>query len=116
MIPKATSHLGQRYGDDWFMPFDSSYKDFNKLRYMDSRDYFASLAKFIVKEPLSTHIIKTATPSGKPRYLVVDRASVPDEWDMAIVCTDGGLRIGRLKRAIPVKNIWGKVIWFIQEG
>ncbi|MDR0653644.1 MAG: hypothetical protein LBG12_10130 [Synergistaceae bacterium] len=98
------------------MPFDSSYKDFDKLRYMDSRDYFASLAGFIVKEPLSTHIIKTTAPSGKVRYLVVDRASIPGEGDMAVVCTDGGLKVGRLKRAISTKNIWGKVIWYIQEG
>jgi hypothetical protein len=98
------------------MPFSNSYKDFAKLKYADSRDYIAGLARFIVKDPLSTHIIKTAAPSGKTRYLVVDRASVPDEGDMAIVCTDNGLRIGRLKRAVPMKNIWCKVVWFIQEG
>jgi hypothetical protein len=100
----------------WTMPFNSSYKDFDKLRYADSREYFAGLAKYIVKEPLSTHIIKTASASGKTRYLVVNRAALPEEGDMAMVCTDHGLRVGRLKRAVSLKDIWGKVIWVIQEG
>ena len=98
------------------MPFDNSYKDFDKQGYADSRDYFVSLGKVIVKEPLVTHILKTASPSGKTRYLVVDRSIIPEEGDMAIVCTDNGLRIGRVKRLSSVKNIWGKVVWVIQEG
>jgi hypothetical protein len=83
---------------------------------MDSRDYFIALAKLIVKDPLSAHIFKTLAPSGKSRYLVVDRASVPEEGDMVVACTGGGLRVGRLKRAVSMKNIWGKVVWLIQEG
>ena len=98
------------------MPFSNSYRDFDGFKRPDSRDYFASLAKFIVREPLSTHIFRTVTPSGKTRYLVVDRAAVPGEGDMALVRTDNGLMVGRLKRAVPMKNIWGKVIWYIQEG
>jgi hypothetical protein len=98
------------------MPFDNSYKDFDKHEYADSRDYFVSLGKVIVKEPLATHILKTASPSGKTRYLVIDRSIIPEESDMAIVCTDNGLRIGRVKRVSSVKNIWGKVVWVIQEG
>jgi hypothetical protein len=97
------------------VPFSNGYKDFDKLRYADSREYFAGLAKYIVKEPLSTHIIKTASPSGKTRYLVVDRAALPEEGDMVIACTDNGLRIGRLKRAVSPRAIWGKVVWALQE-
>jgi hypothetical protein len=98
------------------MPFNNTYTDFDKQRYPDSRDYFISLAKFIVKEPLSTHIVKTVTPFGKIRYLVIDRARVPAEGDMVIACTDRGLRVGRLRHAASMKNIWGKVIWSIHEG
>jgi hypothetical protein len=98
------------------MPFSNGHKDFDKLRYADSREYFAGLAKYIVSEPISTHIIKTASPSGKICYLVVDRGKVPDEGDMVVVCTDNGLRVGRLKRAVSRKDIWGKVIWTLQEG
>jgi hypothetical protein len=98
------------------MPFNRSYEDFDRQRYADSRDYFIGLAKLVVGEPLSTHIIKTLTPSGKTRYLVVDRSVIPDEGDTVIVRTDYGLKVGRLKRAAPAKCIWGKVVWFIQEG
>jgi hypothetical protein len=61
------------------MPFNSSYRDFDRQRYIDSRDYFIGLAKLVVREPLSTHIVKTTTPSGKISYLVVDRSITPDE-------------------------------------
>jgi hypothetical protein len=98
------------------MPFDNSYKDFDRQRYLDSRDYLAGLARLIVKEPLSTHIIRTAMPDGKTRYLVVDRAAIPEEGDIALVCTDNGLRVGRIKRIGSARDIWGKVIWYIQEG
>ncbi|MDR1579482.1 MAG: hypothetical protein LBS35_03935 [Synergistaceae bacterium] len=98
------------------MPFDSSYRDFDRQRYIDSRDFFAGLAKVIVKEPLSTHIVRIAAPSGKTRYLVVDRSKIPAEGDIAVIRTDNGLRIGRVRRLASLKNIWGKVIWILQEA
>lgn len=98
------------------MPFNSSYVDFDRHRYADSREYLAGLARLMVKEPLSTRIIRTATGTGKTRYLVVDCSQIPDEGDMAVICTDYGLKAGRLKRVSSKKNIWGKVVWLIQEG
>ena len=55
------------------MPFDSSYTDHDKVRYFDSQDFLVSIAKKIIRDPLSTHVIKTATRSGKIRFLIVDR-------------------------------------------
>jgi hypothetical protein len=43
------------------MPFNSSYRDFDKLKYLNARDCFRNLAGIIVRDPLSTHLIKTAT-------------------------------------------------------
>ncbi|MDR1515093.1 MAG: hypothetical protein LBS45_05305 [Synergistaceae bacterium] len=98
------------------MPFGSSYTDFDRHKYIDSRDYLIGIAKIIVREPLSTHIVKTAAPGGKIRYLVVDRSQIPGEGDMAVVRTDSGFKAGVVKRAVLAGNAWGKVIWFIQEG
>jgi hypothetical protein len=98
------------------MPFSNSYTDFDKHKYIDSRDYLIGLARIIVQEPLSTHIVKTVTPGGKTRYLVVDKSQTPGEGDMAVVCTDSGFRVGMVKRAVSAGNALGKVIWFIQEG
>ncbi|MDR1020718.1 MAG: hypothetical protein LBL73_08165 [Synergistaceae bacterium] len=98
------------------MPFDSSYTDFDKHRYSDSQDLLAGIARRIVRDPLATHVIKTATPSGKTRYLVVDRARTPEEGSLVIAVTDCGLRLGRVRRAVSMKHIWGTVTWFLQEG
>jgi hypothetical protein len=49
-------------------------------------------------------------------YLVVDKSQTPGEGDMAVVRTDSGFKVGMVKRAVSMKNAWGKVIWFIQEG
>jgi hypothetical protein len=98
------------------MPFNSSYKDYDKLRYLNARDCFRNLAGIIVRDPLSTHLIKTVTREGKIRYLVVDRAQFPEEGDLAVICTPHGLRVGRLKRLVSSEDAWGKIIWFIQEA
>jgi hypothetical protein len=98
------------------MPFNSSYKDYEKTRYLNARDKFRELANVIIGDPLSTHIIKTATQDDKIRYLVVDRGQVPKEGDVAVASTPKGLRVGRLKKEMASENVWGKVIWYIQEG
>lgn len=98
------------------MPFDSSYIDHDKQRYIDSQDFLAGLARNIIRDPLSVHVIKTYTESGKIRYLIVDKARIPEEGDFAVVAGDNGLRVGRLRRKVTTQDIWGKVIWFLQEG
>jgi hypothetical protein len=98
------------------LPFDSSYSDFDKHRFIDAREYFISLARIIVKEPLATHIVRTTAPSGKTRFFVVDRSAVLEEGDIAVVCTDHGLRAGRIKRLASMNHVWGKIVWVIQEG
>jgi hypothetical protein len=114
MTLKETSNLSS--GRVALMPFDSSYIDHDKQRYIDSQDYFAAIAKRVVCDPLSTHVIKTTTQAGKTRFLVVDRARVPNEGNLVIVTTEHGLRLGRVKRHVSMDNIWGTVIWFLEEG
>ena len=98
------------------MPFDGSYIDHDKERYLDSQDYLAGIARKIIRDPLSTHVIKSYTSSGKIRFLIVDRSRVPAEGDIAVVSGDNGLRVGRIKGKIIGRDILGKVIWFLQEG
>ena len=98
------------------MPFDDSYIDHDKQRYLDSQDYLVGIAKKIIRDPLSTHVIKTCTSSGKIRFLIVDRICIPTEGDIAVVSGDYGLRAGRVKRKIIGRDIFGEVIWILQEG
>jgi hypothetical protein len=100
------------------MPFDSSYIDHDRQRYTDSQDYLVGLAKRIVRDPVSTHVIKTTTQSGKIRFLVVDRSRVPEEGSLVVVATDNGFRIGRLKRRIAAKKaeyLFGTIVWSLQQ-
>jgi hypothetical protein len=97
------------------VPFDSSYADHDKQRHLDSRDFLAGIARRIIRDPLSTHVIKTATRSGKTRYLVVDRTRIPAEGSFVLVATDNGLRLGRTRRAVSMEHIWGTVIWLLRE-
>jgi hypothetical protein len=97
------------------MPFNSSYRDFDKSRYLDAREQVRNLANIIVRDPLSTHIIKMSV-NGHARYLVVDRAMMPGDGDIAVICTPRGLRAVTVKQVVPEEDIWGKVTWYIQEG
>jgi hypothetical protein len=83
---------------------------------MDARDRFIDLAGFVVKEPISTHLVKTRTNNGKIRYLVIDRAVLPQEGSLIVINTVGGLRVGRLKGKVPLDVFWGTVIWFLEQG
>jgi hypothetical protein len=99
------------------MPFDSSYVDHDRQRYTDSQDYLVGLAKRIVRDPVSTHVIKTTTSTGKIRFLVVDKSKIPGEGSLVIVATSQGFKVGRIKRAVPRKYIWGTIVWILrQEG
>ena len=98
------------------MPFDGSYIDHDKQRYLDSQDYLVGIARNIIRDPLSVHVIKTHTKSGKIRFLIVDRTCAPDDGDIAVISGDNGLRAGRITGDVTSKDIWGKVIWVLQEG
>ena len=114
MSPKEARMLGQN--GVLSMPFDGSYIDHDKQRYLNSQDYLIGIARQIIRDPLSTHIIKTCTNSGKIRFLIVDRACIPTEGDIAVVSGENGLRAGRITGDVTGKDIWGKVIWYFQEG
>jgi hypothetical protein len=115
MLPKATRGYKNRIGGQT-MPFQSSYQDFEKLRYLNAREQLMRLAQIIVRDPLSTHIIKVSNSSDKICYLVVDRSSLPKEGDLALLCSEQGLRFVKVNQIPPMKDIWGKVIWRIQES
>lgn len=112
---RGKQHLWQNQAGEIQMPFNSSYQDDEKLRYLNARERFRSLANVIVRDPLSTHIIQTSTLDNKTHFLVVDRAQIPGEGDMAVVATSDGLRFGKITKAAPSKNLWGKITWVVQE-
>ena len=92
-----------------FMPFDGSYIDHEKSRYQDSQDCLVEISKKIIRDPLSTHVIKTRTKSGKIRFLIVDRTRVPEDGDIAVVSTDNGIyerrdRYERLSKVVDAIN------------
>jgi hypothetical protein len=62
---------------------------------IDAMDKYIALAPYVVREPLSTHLIESRSPSGKMRYLIVDRAVAPQEGGIVILNTLNGLKIGR---------------------
>jgi hypothetical protein len=95
------------------MPFNNANIDRERNVPADSREMLEMLARSVVREPLSTHIIKTWTKSGKLRYLVVDRSFPPSNGCLALFATDGGFRVGRYHDA---DRVWGTVIWFLQEA
>ena len=99
------------------MPFDGSYIDHEKSRYQDSQEYLVDLARKIIRDPLTTHVIPSHTPSGKRRFLVVDKTRTPEEGDIAVLAGEKGIRCGRLKGKITSKGtiIWGKVTWILEE-
>ncbi|MDR2179713.1 MAG: hypothetical protein LBP21_05360 [Synergistaceae bacterium] len=86
------------------------------MRNLNARDQFRELGNQIIRDPLSTHIIKTATRDEKVRYLVVDRGRLPKAGDVAVICTPFGLRAERIKEANALGDVWGKVVWYIQES
>jgi hypothetical protein len=97
------------------MPFNSSYKDYDRVRCLNAREQLRGLAEVMVRDPLSTHVIETSKAEEKARYIVVDRAAMPDEGDTVLAATDDGLRVGIMLHAGARKNVWGKVTWVIQK-
>ena len=98
------------------MPFDASYIDHDKGKYFDSQDYLVAVARKIIRDPLSTHVIKMETKEGKIRFLIVDRKSIPKGGEIAVISGDFGYKAGRVKSGITANNVFGKVIWILQEG
>jgi hypothetical protein len=115
MLPKATREYKSRIGGQT-MPFQGSYQEFEKLRYLNTREQIMRLARIIVRDPLSTHIIKASNAPDKICYLVVDRSTLPREGDLALLCSEHGLRFAKVNQIPPMQDIWGKVIWRIQES
>jgi hypothetical protein len=98
------------------MPFDSSYIDGEKYEYRDSQDKLVEIAKRIVREPISTHIVKTRQVNGKVRFLVIDRSVTPQIGALVVVWVGNGFKVGRLKGPIKRDRIWGTVTWLLDQG
>ena len=74
------------------MPFNNSYIDAEKMSYANSRNYFISLASRIVKESLTTHIVKTSR-HGKTLFLVIDRNIKSEEGALVVIEIMKGYKI-----------------------
>jgi hypothetical protein len=98
------------------MPFNNSYIDPEHDVPRDARDRFISLAPMVVREPVSTHIAECRSPSGKRRYLVIDRAVTPQEGGIVVLSTLNGFKVCRYKTGIPLRSVWGTVVWYLQQG
>ncbi|MDR1965963.1 MAG: hypothetical protein LBQ36_04585 [Synergistaceae bacterium] len=98
------------------MPFDKRFAHSKKDAPPDARDRFAALAPMVVREPISTHIVASRSPSGKRRYLVVDRAVAPQDGDIVLMSMRNGFNVGRYRAGIPIESVWGTVVWYLQQG
>jgi hypothetical protein len=96
------------------MPFGNAVS--HKQSFTDPREKFVALASMVVREPVSTHIVKSRSPSGRIRYLIVDRAVVPREDGIVVLATASGLKVSRYKADIPLSHVWGTVVWYLQQG
>ena len=83
---------------------------------MDAREQFVRLAPLVVRDPLSTRLIRTHTAAGKVRWLVVDRAARPKAGDLVLVERGAGYRVARLRADVPPEEVWGAVVWFVEQG
>ena len=96
------------------MPFDNSYIDAEKMSYADSRDYFISLAPRIVKEPVTTHIVKTRR-NGRILFLVIDRNLKPKDGSLVVIETMKGHKVTRYTRN-TTGLVWGTITWMLRQG
>ena len=96
------------------MPFNNSYIDAEKMSYADSRDYFISLASRIVKEPITTHIVKTSR-HGKTLFLLIDRNIKPEEGALVVIETMKGYKVTRYTRD-TTGLVWGTITWMLRQG
>ena len=96
------------------MPFNNSYIDAERMFYADSRDYFRSLASRIVKEPVTTHIVKTSR-RGKTLFLVIDRNIKPKEGSLVVIETMSGYKVTRYGWD-TTRLVWGTITWMLRQG
>ncbi|MDL2263080.1 hypothetical protein LJC31_00350 [Synergistaceae bacterium OttesenSCG-928-I11] len=97
------------------MPFNNSYVDPERSIPSDARDKFIALAPQVVREPISTHFVKTQR-NGKACFLVIDMATVPDEGDLVVLSLDSGHKVSRMQRTTPRDIVWGTVLWYLQQA
>ena len=71
------------------MPFNNSYIDSERSIPPDAREKFVALAPQVVREPISTHLVRTDR-NGKACFLVIDMATI-------CVCQPQSCAKGRVK-------------------
>ena len=97
------------------MPFNNSYIDSERSIPPDARDKFVALAPQVVREPISTHLVKTDR-NGKACFLVIDMATIPNEGDLVVLSLDHGLKVSRMRQTTPRDIVWGTVVWYLQQA
>ena len=98
------------------MPFENSYLDIDRKKPDNAREHLQALAPRIVQNPVSTHIIKGKTSSGKARFYVVDCELTPHPGDLIVYAHDSRFTVRRLTNDTARERIWGTVAWFIEQG
>jgi hypothetical protein len=99
------------------MPFASGFFDGEGEPGHDPRACFRGLAREVVRRPLSTFIVRSATApgEGRARYLVVDRSVAPREGGIVLYATEYGLREGVFDSSMPASRVWGTVLWLLEQ-
>jgi len=99
------------------MPFQNSYIDPDKPNPpKDAREAFAALAPKVVRQPVSSHLLKMRTRMGKERYVVVDFAQRPDDGELGLMEYDAGFRVVRMSARIAIRKVIGKITWFLEQA
>jgi hypothetical protein len=96
------------------MPFYNSYIDPERDIPADAREKFAALASQVVRDPVSTYLVRTER-NGKTCFLVIDMAVIPENGGLVVLSTDTGLRVSRFQQGTPLDAVWGTIVWYLQQ-
>lgn len=97
------------------MLFSDSYADPDGREPVDARDRYIALASRVVREPISTHLVRI-TRHGRACYLVVDQAERPRDGGLVVASTKNGLRVRRFGPSTPIESVWGTIVWYLQQA
>ncbi len=99
------------------MPFANSYVEDPHAgeNGEDALRCFAALGSLVVRRPLSTFVVRSKSPGGGMRFLFVDRVEVPREGGSVLLATAHGLKEILYDESTPKRNIWGTVVWVLEQ-
>lgn len=98
------------------MPFANSFVVRDDDAFTDCRTCFRGLADEVVRKPLSTFILRVKSPEGRTRFLIVDKNRVPSDGERILQSTSNGFRETFFAPGIRQADVWGCVVWRLEEG